>query len=88
MIRLLKGGMVRIVETAAEAERFIRQGYYIEETSETEILPNPKLMAKTVSQLTELCTAKSITVPANAKKQDLVSLLSESLSPEELEELS
>lgn len=87
MIRLLKGGMVRIVETAAEAERFIRQGY-IEETSETEILPNPKLTAKTVSQLTELCTAKSITVPANAKKQDLVSLLSESLSPEELEELS
>lgn len=87
MIRLLKGGMVRIVETAAEAERFIRQGY-IEEASETEILPNPKLMAKTVSQLTELCTAKSITVPANAKKQDLVSLLSESLSPEELEELS
>lgn len=73
MIRLQKLGMVREVETDAEADRYIALGYEVQE-----IAPDSeysKLAALGNKALKAICDERGVAVPGNASKTDMITAL-------------
>lgn len=76
MICIKKLGIIREVETQAEADRFTAIGYeVIGETAPEQDAFSAMLEAHTVAELKELCVAQGIAFPGNASKKALIALL-------------
>lgn len=76
MIRIKKLGIIREVETQAEADRFTAIGYeVVGETDPEQDAFSATLEAYTVPELKELCVAQGITFPGNVSRKALIALL-------------